>query len=99
MSAATAAVPARENNVPAVATAPGIFFQPLRSRLACPGFSEQNSADSVNSKTTGITNRIINILPYLLKGGDCHYLKKKKEKNCHIIIALKIILHIKTAKA
>ena len=73
VSAATAAVPARENNVPAVATAPGIFFQPLRSRLACPGFSEQNSADSVNSKTTGITNRIINILPYLLKGGDCHY--------------------------
>ena len=41
-----------------VPTAPRVFFQPLSSHLAYPGV--MNSADSVNSKTTGAVGRISN---------------------------------------
>ena len=45
-----------------VPTAPQAFLQPLSSHLAYPGSA--NSADSVNSKTSGITNRMKNSTQY-----------------------------------
>ena len=41
MAAATAAVSQERINVSAVPMAPQVFFQPLGSHLAYPGFSEQ----------------------------------------------------------
>ena len=42
--------------VSAIPKAPGVFFQPLSSCFAYPGSA--TSADSVNSKAIGVTNRI-----------------------------------------
>ena len=91
MSAATAAVPARENKcvcsyysswnlLPASQLSPSL---PWVHRTEQCGQCEQQ--DNWHHKQDH---------QYIVL-----FAKKKKKKNCHIIIALKIILHIKTAKA
>ena len=55
-------------NVSAVPKAPRVPFQPLSLSLAYPRFSEECRQDSVNHKTTVITNRISNTPPFFCKG-------------------------------